>query len=194
MLLQVARVPLPDVDDAEDVPAGDDDAADVHEIQDASQLLGVVRVGVRFRGKDPGSDASAVKDVFEDDEKEERDDLQEDGGTEQALPDFDVGRGGVGVGDSCTAVAREGTDDGVQADESGYDASRVDGTEVGNIVQSATEDDIVGQSIHWGSDKKEDSAGDEQREIVGVKGGDLAQGETGDEEQAAPGEGAGDFP
>lgn len=27
-----------------------------------------------------------------------------------------------------------------------------------------------------------------------VKGGDFAQGETGDEEQAAPGEGAGDFP
>lgn len=83
VLFQVSRVPLPDVDDAEDVPAGDDDAADIHEVEDAPQFLGIlVRARVRFWGEDAGSDAPPVKDGFENDEEEEGDDLQEDGGAE----------------------------------------------------------------------------------------------------------------
>lgn len=47
------------------------------------------------------------------------------------------------------AVSREDANNDVEADEGGYYAPRVYGREVGNIVEEAAEEDVVGEGVYW---------------------------------------------
>lgn len=46
-------------------------------------------------------------------------------------------------------VSGEGTNNCVEADEGGYDAPRVYGRKVWNIVEEAAEKDVVGKGVYW---------------------------------------------
>ncbi|KAL8841794.1 MAG: hypothetical protein Q9170_000827 [Blastenia crenularia] len=62
---EVPAIPLPDVNNAKDVTARDDDAANVHQVQNAPSLvLLFVRFARGFGGKNAGSLASTVEDGF----------------------------------------------------------------------------------------------------------------------------------
>lgn len=73
---KISIVALENFDDPKDVPAGDNGAADVHEVQDASKFLALL---VGFRGGF-GSDqalpnAATVEEALEGNKEEERNEL-----------------------------------------------------------------------------------------------------------------------
>lgn len=47
------------------------------------------------------------------------------------------------------AIGGEDPNNGVEADEGGYYAPRMHGREVGNIVEEAAEEDVVGEGVYW---------------------------------------------
>lgn len=103
------------------------------------------------------------------------------------------------VGDFGGAVGGENLDDGVEADEGSPDAAWVERGKVGNVVENAAEDEVVGAGVDGGRAEEQDSASDVDVEVcTGFRDGDeevvvvpravFAQGEAGNEESGSPGE------
>jgi hypothetical protein len=97
------------------------------------------------------------------------------------------------------AVGGENLDDGVEADEGSPDAAWMERGKVGDVVENATEDEVVGAGVDGWRAEEQDSAGDVDVE-VGIGLGDggeevvvvpravFTQGEAGNEESGGPGE------
>lgn len=103
------------------------------------------------------------------------------------------------VGDFGGAVGGENLDDGVEADEGSPDAAWVERGKVGNVVENAAEDEVVGTGVDGWRAEEQDSASDVDVEVcAGCRDGDeevvvvpravFAQGEAGNEESGSPGE------
>lgn len=97
------------------------------------------------------------------------------------------------------AVGGENLDDGVEADKGGPDAAWMEWGKVGNVVENAAEDEVVGAGVDGWRAEEQDSAGDVDVEVcVGFGGGGkevvvvpravFTQGEAGSEESGSPGE------
>jgi hypothetical protein len=97
------------------------------------------------------------------------------------------------------AVGGENLDDGVEADEGGPDPAWMERGKVGNVVENAAEDEVVGAGVDGWRAEEQDSAGDVDVEVcIGFGGGGeevvvvpravFTQGEAGSEESGSPGE------
>lgn len=73
--------------------------------------------------------------------------LQDQRRLEQRLARVLLALGAVGVGDADGAVGRDRLDDGAHGDECREDAARMDGGLVGDVVEDAAEDPVVGDFV-----------------------------------------------
>lgn len=163
VLLKISSVALENVDDTKYMAAGNNDAANVHEIQDATDPVGILRRVSRVFGVEgPRVDAATVENVFEKNKEKESNELQEDGGAEKSLSRVDVGRGRIYVGDTCAAVASEDAHNDVKAAEGGNDATRMDRAELRDVVEDAAKDYVVQQGVDGWSHKDKDRARNEE--------------------------------
>jgi hypothetical protein len=97
------------------------------------------------------------------------------------------------------AVGGENLDDGVEADEGSPDAAWVEWGKVGDVVENAAEDEVVGAGVDGWRAEEQDSAGDVDvevgtglgdggEEVVVVPRAVFTQAEAGNEESGGPGE------
>lgn len=91
MCRQISLVALEHFDDPEDVPAGDDGAADVHEVQDPSQFLALlVGFGAGFGSDQALPNAATVEETLERNKEEEGNQLQYDRSLKHCFAGTDV--------------------------------------------------------------------------------------------------------
>jgi hypothetical protein len=95
------------------------------------------------------------------------------------------------------AVGGENLDDGVEANEGSPDAAWMERGKVGDVVENAAKDEVVGAGVDGRRAEEQDSAGDVDVEVgTGLGGGDeevvvvpravFTQGEAGNEESGGP--------
>ena len=76
MSVEISVSALPNFDNAKDMTARDDGAADVHEVENAAQLgCSGSRFSLGIPGENARFDASSVEDVLQKDKKKECNDL-----------------------------------------------------------------------------------------------------------------------
>jgi hypothetical protein len=97
------------------------------------------------------------------------------------------------------AVGGENLNDRVEADEGRPDAARMERRKIGNVVENAAEDEVVGAGVDGWRAEEQDGAGDVDvevctglgdggEEVVVVPRTVLTQSEAGNKESGGPGE------
>lgn len=160
------------LDDTVDGTGEEQTRANVERRQGAGEVL-VVYVAL---------EGAAVVDDGQQQKQADNHELQDERGLQEGMAHVLLALGQRGVGAVGGTVGIESLDNGRDGSERGQDAARVDGREMGHIIENAAQNNIVGELKDGRRGIDENGLGNVDVDISVVEGADLAE-DVADREQ-----------